>query len=266
MYNSADEATKQKLDAYKQTIDNYSAADPMTNRDARRLYIDAYQRMLQIGKGEMGYNPTQLGSAMTNSFGYYSSDEINNIGNQLAYKLFHTQPSNTQTTSSVSSTTTNGNDEYLHHNFVWNEGLNPDYFDSTTTKTNKVHSFIDKLSANLSTAAAKSSNKYAVHGLGTLTPEEINNALVTLNTAKTRNWETPDKDTVESFNQLKELAIKLNIPADEFQQYFSLGEEQESESDPWVAAHKAKLKELGLTDTPFDATDPLSETTKSYLK
>lgn len=259
MYNSADEATKQKLDAYKQTIDNYSAADPMTNRDARRLYIDAYQRMLQIGKGEMGYNPTQLGSAMTNSFGYYSSDEINNIGNQLAYKLFHTQPSNTQTTSSVSSTTTNGNDEYLHHNFVWNEGLNPDYFDSTTTKTHKVHSFIDKLSANLSTAAAKSSNKYAVHGLGTLTPEGISDALNTLSTAKTRNWETPDNNTLESFNKLKELAIKLNIPVDEFQQYFSLGE-QESE-DPQAEARTAKLKELKLTD----ATD-IDPNAAAYMK
>lgn len=248
MYNSADTETRQKLDAYKQTIDNYSTSDPMTNRDARRLYIDAYQRMLQIGKGEMGYNPTQLGSAITNSFGYYSSDEINNIGNQLAYKLFHAQPSSTQPTSSVSSTTTDGNDEYLHHTFVWNEGLNPDYFDSTTTKTYKVHSFIDKLSQNLSTAATKSNNKYAIHGLGTLTPEGISDALNTLSIAKTRNWETPDKDTLESFNKLKELAIKLNIPVDEFQQYFSLGVEQESETDPQVAARASKLKELKLTD------------------
>ena len=249
MYNSADEATRQKLDAYKQTIDNYSAADPMTNRDARRLYIDAYQRMLQIGKGETGYNPTQLGSAMTNSFGYYSSDEINNIGNQLAYKLFHSQPSSPQTTSTTGSTTTGGGNQYLHHNFIWNEGLNPDYFDDTTTKTHKVHSFIDKLSANLSTAATKADNKYAVHGLGTLTPEEINTYLTVLNEAKAKDWETPNEETVESFNKLKELAIKLNIPADEFQQYFSLGTEQESDEDPQIAARKAKLKELKLAET-----------------
>lgn len=261
-YAQADESTKEKIDAYRQSIYNYLDADPLTNRDARRLFIDAYKRMISIANGEQGYDPTKLGYANTNRFGYYNNEEVSNIGNQIAYKLFHqaTPQSTTQTYSTVQPTTTTVSTTsgvVPHYNFVWNTGImNPDYFTSTTTKKQKAEFFIDALYKNLLEAQSKYKT-HSVHGLSGLTEDDIVSGLATLQKAKMANWDNPDEATQTTFTELSKLASKLSIPVDEFAQYFDL----EEQVNPEVSARQEKLKQLKLTDV----TD-LDEATKAYLK
>jgi hypothetical protein len=107
----------------------------MNNRDARRLYIDGYQRMLDLASGGSGYDPTRLGDAVTNEWGYYSPDEITNIGNQLAYSLFHDKQSQQGSATSGSNEGSVDNSDWKHMTFQWNKGMmDPGYFTASTTK------------------------------------------------------------------------------------------------------------------------------------
>lgn len=252
-YQTASDEDKARIDALRQTIYNYRGADPMNNRDARRLYIDGYQRMLEIATGGAGYDPTRLGDAVTNEWGYYSPDEITNIGNQLAYKLFHnTQPH--QNANYVSGSVGNSDsqpglgDDWKHMTFQWNKGMmNPEYFTANTTKKQKVEAFAKQLAANLSEVLTKKSEGYVVHGMHDLTSDvDIDGAIRMLAAAQNLDWDNPNEETNKLLQGIGLLASKLQIDPADIAAYFDM--DGSTLTDPAAAERVATLKQLGLRD------------------
>lgn len=260
-YQNASDEDKAKIDALRQTIYNYRGADPMNNRDARRLYIDGYQRMLDLASGGSGYDPTRLGDAVTNEWGYYSPDEITNIGNQLAYSLFHgKQPQQGSTT--VISSVGGGNDEgsvgnsdWKHTTFQWNKGMmDPGYFTSTTTKKQKVEAFASQLAENLREVLNKRSDGYIVHGLNDLSQDiDIQNAIQILESAKQLDWDNPSNETDQVFQSIGQLASRLKIDPADIAAYFDI--DGSTLTDPADAERAAALKQLGLKDVSRSGID-----------
>lgn len=275
-YESASPEVKQTIDDWAQSLASYESADPLSNSHARKLHIDTYQRMLKYMQSENPYDPTILGVAKRNGFGRYSNDDITRIGNQLAYKFFNqddkptSSTTATSTTSTRPSTTTRSSNESEatgHHSFVWNKGLNSDFLLDSDTWNDKASIFADALLANFTDALEKKNNGYAVHNLpeGTTT-EDLANAITTLGAVKNVNWDTPNEQTKNVFNALREVATKFNFDSSEFSYYFNVSGTPTEETDPKKAAHQAKLKELGLKDTPFDTESPTYQLTSDYLK
>lgn len=274
-YESASPEVKQTIDDWAQSLVNYESADPLSNSHARKLHIDTYQRMLKYMQSENPYDPTILGVAKRNGFGRYSNDDIMRIGNQLAYKFFNqddksissatitptvsTQPSTTSTQPSAKATG--------HHSFVWNKGLNSNFLLDSDTWNDKASIFADVLLANFTDTLEKMNNGYAVHNLPEgVTTEDLANAITTLGAVKNVNWDTPNEQTKNVFNALREVATKFNFDSSEFSYYFNVSGTPAGETDPKKAAHQAKLKELGLKDTPFDTESPTYQLTSDYLK
>lgn len=260
-YQTASDEDKARIDALRQTIYNYRGADPMNNRDARRLYIDGYQRMLEMATGGAGYDPTRLGDAVTNEWGYYSPDEITNIGNQLAYKLFHnTQPH--QNANYVSGGAGNSGsqpglgDDWKHVTFQWNKGMmDPGYFTATTTKKQKVEAFAKQLAANLSEVLTKKSEGYVVHGMHDLTSDvDIDGAIRMLAAAQNLDWDNPNEETNKLFQGIGLLASKLQIDPADIAAYFDM--DGSTLTDPAAAERAAVLKQLGLRDVDKKNIDP----------
>lgn len=260
-YQNASDEDKARIDALRQTIYNYRGADPMNNRDARRLYIDGYQRMLDLASGGSGYDPTRLGDAVTNEWGYYSPDEITNIGNQLAYSLFHgKQPQ--QGSTAVISSVGGGNDEgsvgnsdWKHTTFQWNKGMmDPGYFTSTTTKKQKVEAFASQLAENLREVLNKRSDGYIVHGLNDLSQDiDIQNAIQILESAKQLDWDNPSNETDQVFQSIGQLASRLKIDPADIAAYFDI--DGSTLTDPADAERAAALKQLGLKDVSRSGID-----------
>lgn len=262
-YAGASEADKKRIDALRQTIYNYQTADPMTNRDARRLYIDGYQRMLDLASGGSGYDPTRLGNAVTNEWGYYSPDEVTNIGNQLAYTLFHNKDLTSSPSSATHLSNTGGGNsdfsqpsgDWKHTTFVWNKGMmDPSYFTAATTKTQKVKYFADQLKKNLEEVINKQQEGYVVHGLNDLTKlEDINSAIRMLDAAKNLDWDNSNEETDKVFQGIGLLASMLKIDPAEMGYYFDL--DGAALTDPEAAERAAKLKELNLREVDTKGLD-----------
>lgn len=260
-YQTASDEDKARIDALRQTIYNYRGADPMNNRDARRLYIDGYQRMLEMATGGAGYDPTRLGDAVTNEWGYYSPDEITNIGNQLAYKLFHNTQPHQNANYVIGGAGNSGSqpglgDDWKHMTFQWNKGMmDPGYFTASTTKKQKVEAFAKQLAANLSEVLTKKSEGYVVHGMHDLTSDvDIDGAIRMLAAAQNLDWDNPNEETNKLFQGIGLLASKLQIDPADIAAYFDM--DGSTLTDPAAAERAAVLKQLGLRDVDKKNIDP----------
>ena len=249
-YESASPEVKQTIDAWAQSLANYESADPLSNSHARKLHIDTYQRMLKYMQSENPYDPTTLGVAKRNGFGRYSNDDITRIGNQLAYKFFNQDDKPTSFATQHSTTSTQSSNAATgHYSFVWNKGLNSSFLLDSDTWNDKASIFADALLANFTDTLEKKNNGYAIHGLPEgITTEDLANAVTTLGAVKNVNWDTPNEQTKNVFNALREIATKFNFDPSEFSYYFNVSGNPAEETDPKKAAHQAKLKELGLTE------------------
>ena len=187
-YAAATPEQRQQVDAYMQSARNYSSANPMYNRNARKYASDVYDIATKILNGE------QVPSSGT---------PIGQIGN--AYNVYSdfVNKNKNRTTQATAATTIPSGESY--YRYKWSNGLDTDWLSDSDTLEQRMSSFAQTLKDNL--LAAKNSGKTL---LG-IDDTAISNALALL------NKETWTKDDMKT---LRRAAQYAKVDASAFKSYF----------------------------------------------
>lgn len=232
-----------------------------SNREARILQNDFYNRALAILDGQPGYSEVNPNLPQTNIFGGYSHQDMTDIGNNIT-KNFYEQ--NNKPVEPVVEESEKKEEPATWHNYDWKQG----YYESSdpnATVDAKRTAFLNNVIKNMQTAIQEYENNKQVKfapGVNPINKDTFAAYQNTLTEALGQNWKlkaTYDKYSPQIENILQAISDNDVVAQNAYKNYFTY---TPSEREKYLK----ELADAGWSQVNYMTNDSFDAGMRKYLQ